>query len=235
MTCKLDHSPPTPTPSPFPVFPTQSYLSQLPSTSLHHRNTMVHMAASTLDLLQGVSWNADVTIFTPSSSSTHYHFPLSHSATSCRAALVLRGQRTASCVAGVLLSISKVALWLVLSPSSVTQICTCSQPIRDAFTSVSVTHILLLILSPPNQPHCHVISLNDIEHRPLTCHPYSVRDTFHHDVGAASGSQPLQPRLPFTSHLTRPQAVHESPNVTLLSFAEGLPRICWIFIEQPTS
>ncbi|KAF8509598.1 hypothetical protein BU17DRAFT_70381 [Hysterangium stoloniferum] len=57
---------------------------------------------------------------------------------------------------------------------------------------------------------------------PLTGHPY-YGDAFRHDVGAASGSQPLQRSLPFTSPLTRPQIVHEPPKVTLPSFAEAFP------------
>ncbi|KAF8500622.1 hypothetical protein BU17DRAFT_102443 [Hysterangium stoloniferum] len=41
------HNPPTPTPSPSPVL--QPSLSQLHSTSLRDRNTILHMAAPTLD------------------------------------------------------------------------------------------------------------------------------------------------------------------------------------------
>ncbi|KAF8509593.1 hypothetical protein BU17DRAFT_70376 [Hysterangium stoloniferum] len=39
----------------------------------------------------------------------------------------------------------------------------------------------------------------------------------------ASGSQPLQRSLPFTSPLTRPLVIHEPPKVTLPSFAEAFP------------
>ncbi|KAF8509597.1 hypothetical protein BU17DRAFT_70380 [Hysterangium stoloniferum] len=57
---------------------------------------------------------------------------------------------------------------------------------------------------------------------PLARHPY-YGDAFHHDVGAASGSQPLQRSLPFTSPLTRPLVIHEPPKVTLPSFVETFP------------
>ncbi|KAF8512025.1 hypothetical protein BU17DRAFT_69387 [Hysterangium stoloniferum] len=149
---------PTPmqTPAVHRVLYTAQYISAalyIPSQSQQNGAYDSHFGPKRLRV---VSWIADIEIVTPSSSSACHRLPLLHNAKFCRTALVVSGPPTV-CVAGVLFSISKAVLWLVLSPNGVTRICACSQPIRNAFASESAD--------------------------PLVCHPYYVRNVFHHDVG----------------------------------------------------
>ncbi|KAF8503850.1 hypothetical protein BU17DRAFT_71750 [Hysterangium stoloniferum] len=156
------HNPPTPTLSPSPVFSIQPSLSQLRSTSLRDHNTILHMAAPTLDP-HGMGLYSEDHEESPRSPmsplSTHNHLALSYNARFCRATLLLRGRHSG-------------------------------------------------LYDPPMESDESAPILSPLR---MNSHPQAL------------GSQPLQWSLPFTSPLTRPQAVDEPRKVTLPSFAETFP------------
>ncbi|KAF8510682.1 hypothetical protein BU17DRAFT_69966 [Hysterangium stoloniferum] len=220
------HNPPTPTPSPSPVFSIQPSLSQLHSTSLRDRNTILHMATPTLDPQDHEeSPRSPMSPLSPHSlqvptTASLYHTtpgpvePRSYSEGNAQRLVSLPScypsQRRHSGLYDPRMESDESAP--ILSPLRKH-----SHP-QDEASTVSSS------LSHPPQTNPTTLSSHSTTSSmdPLTHHPY-YGDTFHHDLGTALGSQPLQRSLPFTSPLTRPQAVDEPRKVTLPSFAETFP------------
>ncbi|KAF8509596.1 hypothetical protein BU17DRAFT_98780 [Hysterangium stoloniferum] len=226
------HNPPTPTPSPSPMFPTQPYLFQPHSTSLHDRNTMVRMATPTLDP-HGMRLCSEDYEESPGSSMS----PLSPDPLQVPSASLYR--TTAHPVEPRLYSDGDAQR--PVSPASCYpsqrrhsgsyETPTVSDESAPALSPLGMDSHPQDELSPASSSLSHPPQSNPTASSshsttssadPLARHPY-YGDAFHHDVGAASGSQPLQRSLPFTSPLTRPQVIHEPPKVTLPSFAEAFP------------
>ncbi|KAF8508349.1 hypothetical protein BU17DRAFT_99855 [Hysterangium stoloniferum] len=229
MTYKPGHNPPTPTLSPSPVFSIQPSLSQLHSTSLCDRNTILNMAAPTLDPHGMGLYSEDHeesprtpmsplsphSLQLPTTASLYHTMPGPFEPRSYSERLVslpscYPSQMRHSGLYDPPMESDESAP--IISPLRMH-----SHPQDEASTvSSSLSH------PPQTNPTALLSHSTTSSTDPLARDPY-YGDTFHHDLGTALGSQPLQQSLPFTSPLTRPQAVDEPRKVMLPSFAKTFP------------
>ncbi|KAF8523344.1 hypothetical protein BU17DRAFT_86086 [Hysterangium stoloniferum] len=231
-----DHNPPTPT----PAFQTQPNLSRLRSGSLHDCNTVGHMAVPTLDprdlLLYSEDYEESPTVSHESAPALSPLGMYSHPQGIDTRVLISSPQTNLTVSSSH--AMTSRADPLARHPYHVRDVfhhdfgaASGSQPLQWSLPFTSHQTRPRAVHEPPTSSSSHPPQTNPTASShpmtssadPLAHHSYHVRDIFHHDGGAASGSQPLQQNLPFISHQTQPQAVYEPPKVTLPSFAEAFP------------